>query len=65
VSELERDVHVWRLTADRQMATERQITRDLVEAVHVRMDRFETEMLVELRQLRSMLSALVGNGSHG
>lgn len=45
----------------REVATERLITRDLVEALHQRFDRFERDVMAELRSIKTLIA---GNG-HG
>lgn len=61
VTELERDTRTQLHQVRQEVATERGITRDLVEALHTRIDRWENEMLLELRAIKA---AVNGNG-HG
>jgi hypothetical protein len=61
VSALEREVRVQLHQLNREVATERAITRDLIEAMHKRFDSLESSVLNELRIIRS---AVTGNG-HG
>lgn len=42
----------------REISVERGITRDLVEAVHKRLDRMEDSWLAELREIKTALAAL-------
>lgn len=53
---LERDLRVGLHQATREVSTERIITRDLVEALHVRFDNFEQTVMGELRTIKTMIS---------
>lgn len=61
LNELERDVRVQLHGVTREVAVERTITRDLVESLHRRIDRFEDKVLGELALIKA---AVMGNG-HG
>lgn len=58
---VERDVRAQLYQVNREVAAERAITRDLVEALHIRVDRFEDTVMGELRTIKT----LIASNGHG
>lgn len=56
VQSLEREMRAGHYTVTREVAVERQITRDLVEALHIRVDRFEAAVMRELGEIKGLLT---------
>jgi hypothetical protein len=65
LQQLERDVRSGLHTVTREVAVERSITRDLVEALHVRIDRFEDEVMKELRRISAAVVPSANGADHG
>lgn len=65
VQHLEREVRTGQAQMYREIAVERGITRDLVEALHKRLDDIETEWVKELRSIKTDLATLVARGANG
>lgn len=64
LQQLERDVRAGLHTVTREVAVERGITRDLVESLHLRLDRFEDAVMKELRVIRAAVAPSTNGSGH-